>query len=74
MHHQGLCELGEGLVATAWAPDGLVEALESAREDHFLVGVQWHPEMLIDGDAGTRRLFEGFIEAANQFHAAAALA
>ena len=74
MHHQGLCELGEGLVATAWASDGLVEAVEATRDDHFLVGVQWHPEMLIDDDAGTRRLFEGFIEAANQFHNAAALA
>ncbi len=74
MHHQGLCELGEGLVATAWASDGLVEAVEAAREDHFLVGVQWHPEALLDVDAGTRRLFEEFIEAANQFHNAAALA
>lgn len=74
MHHQGLAELGAGLVASAWAPDGLVEAVESAREDHWLVGVQWHPEMLIDQHAGTRRLFEAFIEAANQFHSAAVLA
>ncbi|HEX8903957.1 MAG TPA: gamma-glutamyl-gamma-aminobutyrate hydrolase family protein [Longimicrobiaceae bacterium] len=74
MHHQGICELGEGLVATAWAQDGLVEALEAAREDHFLVGVQWHPEMLVDTHDGTRRLFEAFIEAANQFHNAAMLA
>ncbi|HSU16780.1 gamma-glutamyl-gamma-aminobutyrate hydrolase family protein [Longimicrobium sp.] len=74
MHHQGICDLGEGLVATAWATDGLVEALESAREDHFLVGVQWHPEMLLDTDEGTRRLFEAFIEAANQYHNAAMLA
>lgn len=74
MHHQGLGELGEGLVATAWASDGLVEAVESARDDHFLVGVQWHPEMLIDTDRGTRRLFEEFIEAANQYHDAAVLA
>jgi len=51
-----------------------MEALESAREDHFLVGVQWHPEMLLDTDEGTRRLFEAFIEAANQHHNAAMLA
>lgn len=74
MHHQGLCDLGAGLVASAWAPDGLVEAVEAARDDHWLVGVQWHPEMLIDHHAGTRRLFEAFIEAANQFHQAAVLA
>ena len=74
MHHQGLCDLGSGLVATAWASDGLVEAVETAREEHWVVGVQWHPEMLIDHHAGTRRLFESFIEAANQFHNAAAVA
>ena len=38
------------------------------------MGVQWHPEMLGDTHDGTRRLFEAFIEAANQFHAAALLA
>jgi putative glutamine amidotransferase len=74
MHHQGISDLGEGLVASAWASDGLVEALESSREDHFLVGVQWHPEMLLDTHDGTRRLFEAFIEAANQYHNAAMLA
>jgi putative glutamine amidotransferase len=73
MHHQGLSRLGEGLAATAWAPDGLIEAVEAANPDHFLVGVQWHPEMLIDTHEGTRRLFEAFIEAANQYHAAALL-
>ncbi len=52
-------------MVTAWAPDGLVEALEGTREGQFLVGVQWHPEMLIDSHAGTRRLFEEFIAAAN---------
>ena len=35
MHHQGLGDW-RGVVATAWASDGLVEAVESAREDHFL--------------------------------------
>lgn len=67
MHHQGIRALGDGLVATAWAPDGLLEALEAAG-DAFQVGVQWHPEMLIDKDDGTRRLFEDFITAAGSFH------
>ena len=73
MHHQGLRELGEGLVASAYAPDRLIEALEG-EGDAFLVGVQWHPEMLIDSDAGTRRLFEDFIEAANEFREGRVLA
>jgi putative glutamine amidotransferase len=63
MHHQGIELLGDGLVATAQAPDGLIEGIEGTGSA-FLVGVQWHPEMLIDSDAGTRRLFEAFIEAA----------
>ncbi|HEX8362198.1 MAG TPA: gamma-glutamyl-gamma-aminobutyrate hydrolase family protein, partial [Longimicrobium sp.] len=73
MHHQGIRRLGTGLRATAIAPDGLIEALESEDESHFIVGVQWHPEMLIDTDPGTRRLFEDFIEASLQYSRAAAL-
>jgi putative glutamine amidotransferase len=69
MHHQGIRRMGEGLVASAVSPDGLVEAVEGTGEA-FLVGVQWHPEMLIDNDAGTRRLFEEFIEASREFHSA----
>jgi len=42
-HHQAASALGHGLVATAFAPDGVVEGIElpSAR---FVLGVQWHPE------------------------------
>ncbi|MBV9773894.1 MAG: gamma-glutamyl-gamma-aminobutyrate hydrolase family protein [Gemmatimonadetes bacterium] len=67
MHHQGIRRMGRGLTASAVSPDGLVEAVEGTG-DAFLVGVQWHPEMLIDTDEGTRRLFEEFIESANEFH------
>ena len=63
MHHQGIRTLGKGLLATAVAPDGLIEAVESA-DDHWLIGVQWHPEVLTDRDSRTRRLFTSFIEAA----------
>lgn len=42
-HHQGVQDLGKGLVATAWAADGTVEAVEDP-ELPFLVAVQWHPE------------------------------
>jgi putative glutamine amidotransferase len=66
MHHQGIREIGSGLVATAVAPDGLVEGIEAA-DDSYLVGVQWHPEALTDGDAHSRRLFRSFIEAAGEF-------
>ncbi len=47
LHHQGVRNLAPVLKAVAVAPDGLVEGLEL--EDHpFALGVQWHPEELID--------------------------
>lgn len=43
-HHQGVAELGDGLVATGHAlPDGIVEAVESPGH-RFALGVLWHPE------------------------------
>src|SRR5215210_1919934 len=66
MHHQGIKELGAGLVASAFAPDGLIEAAETAG-DSFVIGVQWHPEALAEKDERMRRLFSAFIEAAGDF-------
>ena len=45
-HHQAVARLGTGLVAAAQAPDGVVEAIETA--DGLVLGVQWHPELMID--------------------------
>ena len=42
-HHQGFGRVGEGLVETAWAEDGTLEALEDPGK-RFAVGVLWHPE------------------------------
>jgi putative glutamine amidotransferase len=42
-HHQGLDELGEGVIASGYADDGIVEAIELP-ERTFAVGVLWHPE------------------------------
>jgi len=58
-HHQAVDRLGEGLVATAWSADQVVEAIEYPA-NRFTVGVQWHPEQLAE-DFG---LFRGFVEAA----------
>ncbi len=60
LHHQGIKTLGAGLRASAYAPDGLIEAIEI--EDYtFGLGVQWHPEEL--GDTTSTNIFNSFIEA-----------
>ncbi|MFQ5679072.1 MAG: gamma-glutamyl-gamma-aminobutyrate hydrolase family protein [Gemmatimonadota bacterium] len=66
MHHQGVRDAGPGVVVSARAPDGLVEGIELP-DGAFGVGVQWHPEMLLERDAGTRCLFESFLDAARAF-------
>jgi putative glutamine amidotransferase len=69
MHHQGVRRIPPPLIASATAPDGLVEALELPGNAFFL-GVQWHPEVLVDSDPATRRLFQAFVAAADSFGAA----
>lgn len=60
-HHQGLAEVSTPLVATAWAEDGLVEAVELPG-DGWVLGVQWHPEENQDD----LRLFEALVDVARQ--------
>ncbi len=62
-HHQAANTVGAGLVITARAPDGIIEGLESP--DHpFCIGVQWHPEVMVESHPVMRRLFEGLVKAA----------
>ena len=60
-HHQAVRDVAPGFAAAAHAPDGLVEAVESA--DGLALGVQWHPEWNSSEYALSRILFEGFITA-----------
>lgn len=62
-HHQGIDRLGDGLVATAWAADGTIEAVEDPTRA-FLIGVQWHAELLTDRQE-EELLFRSFVEAAS---------
>jgi putative glutamine amidotransferase len=63
-HHQAIGRLGDGLVASAWAEDGCIEAIEWASDDHWLVAVQYHPEDLHPADPAHLRLFTTFLEQA----------
>lgn len=62
-HHQAIRQLGRGLRAAAWAPDGVIEGVESEEHD-WLVAVQFHPERLVPTHEPSRRLFAAFVEAA----------
>jgi len=62
-HHQALKEIGEGLVAVARSPDGIIEAVESPIH-RFMLGVQWHPEDLMQHDHTMKHLFESLVQAA----------
>lgn len=66
-HHQAIETLGRDLVATAWTSDGLVEAVEDPRDDRFVLGVQWHPELAWHRDPLSRALFSQFVEEARGF-------
>jgi gamma-glutamyl-gamma-aminobutyrate hydrolase PuuD len=60
-HHQAVDKVGDGLMAVAWADDGIVEAIENESEDDFVIGVQWHPEQGTDP-----RLFQALVTAAEK--------
>lgn len=64
-HHQSIKELGEGLKINAISEDEIVEGIEGI-EDRFLLGVQWHPEMLAPDDSindeYSRSIFKYFIK------------
>jgi putative glutamine amidotransferase len=64
LHHQGLRQLAPGAKATAWSPDGIVEAIEVPGYS-FGLAVQWHPEWLQEHPS-MRDLFRTFVQAADR--------
>ena len=65
-HHQALDRVAEGLRVTGLSPDGVVEVVEGDLRSPllpWLVGVQFHPERLVEREAGHAALFRGFVRA-----------
>jgi len=62
-HHQAVKDLAPSFRVVAQATDGLIEAIED-RDHPFALGVQWHPEELVEDAPPMRLLFEEFVSAA----------
>ena len=59
-HHQAVATVGPGAAVNAYAPDGVIEGIEDPHR-RFVLGVQWHPEFLID--PGDRRILQALLAA-----------
>jgi putative glutamine amidotransferase len=59
-HHQAIRKLGKDLAVNATAPDGLIEGIESKKHS-FVLGLQWHPEVLARREAVQRKIFASFV-------------
>lgn len=61
-HHQSVKDIGTGLKPVAFSSDGVVEGIETTKSS-FLLGVQWHPEKLVDNYPNLGNIFSAFIDA-----------
>ena len=66
-HHQAIKSIGENLKVTAWAKDEIVECIEDTREDRFVLGVQWHPELSWKFDELSQGIFKTFVNQCSNF-------
>ncbi len=66
-HHQGLKEISPELRAVGTAPDGIVESVERP-ESTWMLGVQWHPEMMFKAHSEHLKPFVGLVKAATAYH------
>ena len=62
-HHQAIGIPGDGLHVVARCPqDGVVEGVEGQNPDHFVLGLQWHPERSQEESAASRAIFANFVQ------------
>lgn len=62
LHHQAADQVAPKMIAAAISEDGLVEAIEHT-EHRFCIGVQWHPEHMVQFSKVQRRIFDAFVSA-----------
>lgn len=69
-HHQAVGVVGDNLLVSAISPaDGVVEAVELASNEHFVLGVQWHPERTYAVSALSHAIFAEFVRTAEAWEA-----
>lgn len=62
-HHQAVGIAGDGLRVVARCPqDAVVEAIEGRNPEHFVLGLQWHPERSSEHSAASRAIFRRFVQ------------
>ena len=65
-HHAGLRKVANNLAISSTSSDGVIESIE-AKNKHFFIGVQWHPEFELSDEE--KKLWQAFVEAAKERHA-----
>ena len=61
-HHQAIDKLAKDFKVTAAAKDGIAEAIEYKKKDSFILGVQWHPELMSSKIIKMQNIFDMFVE------------
>jgi putative glutamine amidotransferase len=65
-HHQSILEPGRDLRIVSRAPDGVIEAVEWNGDANWVLGVQWHPERMVETESLAQELFRHLVEAARR--------
>ncbi|MCD9188042.1 MAG: gamma-glutamyl-gamma-aminobutyrate hydrolase family protein [Pyrinomonadaceae bacterium] len=60
-HHQAVKEIGRNLFKSAWSNDGIIECIEDTRNERYVLGVQWHPELSYKTEALSANIFKDFV-------------
>jgi putative glutamine amidotransferase len=65
-HHQSVLQPGRNLRVVARSEDQVIEAVEWTGDSNWVMGVQWHPERMVEKDALAQSLFRTLVRAARR--------